>query len=184
MLLKKLNALLGLLTAASLLGHAGTMGVSLWTGWYDFVLCKTLAKSTALLMFLHAVVSIGILFFHHDGGEMKYGRLNRSTALQRDTALAMLALIHVHTKAYAHMATGTALTAGQTAVFCVTELLYFAAVLTHTAVSLSKAAVTLGLIRSGETVKRADRAVWALCGLAMLVLSGGMLSFFLGGVTG
>lgn len=182
--LKKINALLGLLTAASLTGHAGTMGVSLWTGWYNFSLCKSLAKSTVLFMFLHAVVSIGILFFHHDGGQMKYGRLNRSTALQRDTAIAILVLIHVHTKAYAHMTTGAVLSTGQTAMFCVTELLYFAAVMTHTAVSLSKAAVTLGLVRSGEAVKRIDRVVWTLCGLAMLILSGGMLSFFLGDVIG
>ena len=57
MKLKKINAVLGLLIVLSLCGHAGTMGFSLWTGWYSFLLCKSLAKITISLLVLHVFCS-------------------------------------------------------------------------------------------------------------------------------
>ena len=182
MKLKKFNAVLGFLVLLSLCGHAGTMGVSLWTGWYSFFLCKTFAKITVSLLVLHALCSLCLFFFVHDGAELAYPKYNASTILQRVSALLVLVLLHIHMKAYAHMATGTALSAGQTAFFCVTELLFFASVLTHIAVSVSKGVITLGLTTSAKAVSVIDRITYIVCGLAMLAVSGGMLSFFMGGL--
>ena len=115
MKLKKINAVLGLLIVLSLCGHAGTMGFSLWTGWYSFLLCKSLAKITISLLVLHVFCSLCLFFFVHDGAGLKYSKCNVSTILQRISALLILGLLHIHMKAYAHMATGTVLGTGQTA---------------------------------------------------------------------
>lgn len=181
---KKINAVLALLTLAALIGHAGTMGVSLWTGWYDYALCKALARGTVTLMTAHALLSIAVFFFCHDGAQTQYGGANRGTIIQRGSAIALLVLIHIHTRAYAHMATGVPLSVGQTVFFSAAELLYFAAIWSHVAVSVSRAAVTLGIARSARAVGRIDRAAWVVCGISMLLLSGGMLAFFWGGAIG
>ena len=114
---------LGLLIVLSLCGHAGTMGFSLWTGWYSFLLCKSLAKITISLLVLHVFCSLCLFFFVHDGAGLKYSKCNVSTILQRISALLILGLLHIHMKAYAHMATGTVLGTGQTAFLCVTEIM-------------------------------------------------------------
>lgn len=182
MKLKRINAVLGLLIVLSLCGHAGTMIFSLWTGWYSFVICKLLAKTTVSLLVLHVFCSLCLFFFVHDGTELKYKKYNISTALQRISALAILVLLHVHMKAYSHMATGTVLNGCQTAFFCVTELLFFASVMTHIAVSISKAVISLGLTESADMVYIIDKISYVVCALVMLAASGGMLSFFLGGL--
>lgn len=179
MKLKKLNAVVGLLIVLALCGHAGTMGYSLWTGWYHFAACKTLAKIAVYLAAVHVVVTCTEFFFCHDGSGFHYKNGNFSTILQRITAIAMLVLLHVHMKAYAHVVTGQVLATGQTVFFCITELLFFASVFTHAAVSVSKAIITLGLVSSPRTIAIIDRICYVIGACAMLSVSGGMLSFFL-----
>ena len=179
MKLKKFNAVVGLLIVLSLCGHAGTMGYSLWTGWYNYPVCKMLAKITVFLAATHVVVTLIEFFFFHDGSGFQYKKYNRATILQRVTAITMLVLLHVHIKAYAHVVTGAVLTTAQTAFFCMTELLFFASALTHAAVSVSKAVTTLGLASSPRTIAVIDRIGYVIGACAMLAVSGGMLSFFL-----
>lgn len=182
MKLKKINAVLGLLIVLSLCGHAGTMGFSLWTGWYSFLLCKSLAKITISLLVLHVFCSLCLFFFVHDGAGLKYSKCNVSTILQRISALLILGLLHIHMRAYAHMATKTVLGTGQTAFFCVTEIMFFASVLTHVAVSVSKGFITLGLTTSVKAISVIDMISYIICALTMIAVSGGMLSFFIGGL--
>lgn len=182
MKLKKLNSILGILLILALLGHAATMGYSLWTGWYNFPLCKMLARATAALAAAHGFLSILIMFTAHDGGNFRYKKLNRATLIQRISAVMILVFLHSHIKAYAHMATHAQLTTGQSIFFMVTELLFFAAVMSHTAVSVSKAAITLGLVDSPSKIKMIDKAAYILCAAIMAFIAGGMLSFFIGGL--
>ena len=51
--LKKINAAAAFLVILSLCGHAGTMCVSLWTGWYNFLIAKTCAYITVILLAFH-----------------------------------------------------------------------------------------------------------------------------------
>lgn len=178
--LKKVNASMAFLVLLSLCGHAGTMCVSLWTGWYHFIIAKTCAYITVISLAFHVLISLIIFFFIHDGANLKYKKDNKSTLLQRISALAMIVLLHVHMNAYSHMATGEVLTTGKTLFFCLSELLFFAAVMTHVAVSFSKGLITLGIVSSAETIHKIDKAAYIICGLAMLATSGGMLSFFIG----
>ncbi|MGN0421672.1 MAG: hypothetical protein ACI4EY_02940 [Lachnospiraceae bacterium] len=179
MKLKKVNAAIGLLIVLALGGHAGTMGYSLWTGWYSYVVCKMLARLTVSLVSVHVILTLVEYFFFHDGSEFKYKNYNWSAILQRATAIAMIVLLHIHMKAYAHVVTGVVLTTGQTVFFCVEELLFFAAVLSHAAVSVSKGVITLGLVSTPRAILVIDRICYVSGAFAMLAVAGGMLSFFL-----
>ena len=179
--LKKINAAAAFLVILSLLGHAGTMTFSLWTGWYNFMIAKTFAYVTAGALALHVLISLIIFFFFHDGASLKYKKENKTVIIQRATALLILILLHVHITAYSHMATGETLTVVQTIFYCISESLFFISVASHAAVSVSKGMITLGLISSPKTVRAVDIISYSLCAFIMLAATGGMLSFFIGG---
>ena len=67
----------------------------------------------------------------------------------------------------------------------VTEVLFFAVVLTHIATALTAGFITLGLLESKDVQVRADRAVYAIGALAFAlssysVVSGHAVMFLLG----
>lgn len=179
--LKKTNAAAAFLVLLALCGHAGTMCVSLWTGWYNLIIAKTCATVTVIALAIHVLISLSLFFFFHDGAALRYSRENRTVILQRLSAMAILILLHVHMTAYSHMAAGETLTTAKTLFYCTTELLFFASVMTHVAVSFSKGLVTLGLAASPESVRKADVGAYVVCAAVMIAASGGILSFFLGG---
>lgn len=178
--LKKINAAAAFLVILSLCGHAGTMCVSLWTGWYNFLIAKTCAYITVFLLAFHVLFVLILFFFVHDGANLKYKKENKATILQRASAIVMLVLLYVHTISYSGAATGEILTLGQTVFYCLTELLFFASVMTHVAVSFSKGLITLGLVSSAETIHKIDIAAYIICAVAMAAATGGMLHFYLG----
>ena len=65
MKLKKVNALAGLMTTLLLLCHTGTMTLSLYTGWYNYPVCKTFARLVFLFVSVHISCNLIILFFCH-----------------------------------------------------------------------------------------------------------------------
>lgn len=182
MILKKINAVLGLSIIAALICHGGTMTYSLITYWYNYTICKFFAHAAVVLMILHALMSICIFFFLHDGSSISYSRLNTSTLIQRITAVLMIIFIHFHTTAYAHMATGESLSAGKTVFVLITEYIYIISVFLHTSVSFSKALITLGLISSAKTARRVDKAAYIICGVFTLGALYGITAFFVGGL--
>lgn len=182
MKLKKINAILGLSIIAALLCHAGTMTYSLLTSWYNLTLCKFFAHAAVGIMILHVLTSICIFFFLHDGSDARYSRQNIRTIMQRVTAILMIVFVHFHTSAYAHMATGQTLSQGQAICNCITECIYILSVFVHTAVSFSKAFVTLGWINSSKAAKRLDRIAYAVCGVAALAALFSVIRFFIGDI--
>ena len=60
--------------------------------------------------------------------------------------------------------------------------MFFASVLTHVAVSVSKGFITLGLTASVKSISVIDMISYIICALTMIAVSGGMLSFFIGGL--
>ena len=183
MKLKKVNAAAGLLTALILMCHAGMMCVSLYTGWYNFILCKSFAHMTESLLIIHAACSLIIMFFYNDGTSVAlYRKDNKSLIIQRASALLMIVLIHMHTVAYAHMATGEILTTSKAIRLWVFEIIYIVTVMTHFAVSFSKAFVTLGLISSQKKFCIMQKIVYAVCTVAAIAAAGGVTVFFIGGL--
>ena len=182
MILKKTNSAASLAAILSAFGHIGVMSWSLWTGWYDYNICKGFARTTAALFILHILLSIIIFFFKQDPSDMKYGRLNKGTIIQRITAIVMIILIHFHTSAYSHVVTGEVLSAGMTALRIITEILFFGAVLWHIGVSCPKAFITLGIARSEKGIKVIGVISCIICGLLFLAAGGGAVSFYLKGI--
>lgn len=182
MRLKKLNAVTALAVIISLIGHIGVMTYSLWTGWYNYIICKTFPHIAIALMIVHVLLSIIIFFFYNDGSEVKYKNLNIGTVLQRATAIIIMILIHFHMKAYAHVVTGEVLSAGMTAFRIVTELLFFSAVLVHIAVSFGKAFITLGIGSSGKAIQNITRIAFVICAVILLAAGSGAVVFYLKGI--
>lgn len=183
MKLKKINAVLGLLTTLSLFAHAGIMSISLHTGWYQYTLCKGFARLTLSLMILHIVCSLAILFFYHDGSEaVLYKKANVRLILQRASALCLMIFLHVHRKAYGHMATGETLSTGMAVFFMISEIIYICLVMIHISMSFSKAFITLGIVSSTNQVAVIDRIIWGVCIVLLLVAGIGVAAFFTGGI--
>ena len=182
MTLKKINAAVALAVILSALCHISVMTYSLWTGWYNYKICKTLPRITMTFLLVHILLSIIIFFFCHDRADVKYKRLNMGTAVQRITAIIMMIFLHFHMNAYAHVAAGESLSAGMTVFRIVTELIFFAAVLSHIAVSFSKAFITLGIAPSENAVRNISRASYIICAAFMLAAGSGAVVFYVKGI--
>ena len=182
MKLKKINAITALAVILSALAHIGVMTYSLWTGWYNYRICKMLPRTALTFLLIHILLSIVIFFFSHDGADVKYKRLNTGTTVQRITAIIMMIFIHFHTNAYAHVAAGKSLTAGMTIFRIITELIFFTSVLSHTAVSLGKAFITLGIASSERSVQNISRAAYVICAAVLLAAASGAVVFYVKGI--
>ena len=182
MVLKKINATAALLTMLVAYCHIGIMSYSLWTGWYNLKICKGFAWATASMFIAHALLSIIIFFFKHDNASVKYKKCNVGVIIQRVTAIAMLILIHLHTSAYAHVATGTTLSVGMVVFRIITEILFFGSVLVHMGDSCPKALITLGILPNERAFKVVAYVSCIACGLLFLVASSGVISFYVKGL--
>lgn len=61
--MKKVNAVTTWIVTICLILHLLIMSYSMLTGWYNFVLCKTLAYATAISISCHILFTLIIFFF-------------------------------------------------------------------------------------------------------------------------
>ena len=178
MILKKGSAGAALLGCLCLAGHMGTMTFSLFTGWYRLDLCKNLAHLTLCFISIHALLSICSIFFCHEGASAAYKKMNYRWILQRASAILIVLLIHVHTKAYSHMATGVPLSGGWSLLYCLSEVLYIAFVAIHVGLSFSRALLTFGWVQSGRIIRYIDIGAGIVCGAAGICAATAVIRFF------
>ncbi len=177
-MIKKLNALCSWILTAILLAHLLTMSYSMWTGWYDFNLCKALANGTAAVTAIHIAVSLFILFFMNDGADLRrYRKNNKRVIIQRASGLVIIAILHLHVKAFGFIASGEALTASDKAFILVTELIFFAAIFMHLCVSFSRSLITFGLLRRDLSEKRIDTVAKIICVILMIITAAALIKF-------
>jgi len=178
--MKKINAVWGWLAIIALLAHLGTMTYSLLTGWYDFVICKTMAYATAITVGGHVVFAMIVVMFLHDGSNVGgYAKLNKRTILQRASGIAILVLLVAHVRSFGFIVAGEPLSDLTKLFIIVTEVLFFAAICTHLATSFSKSLITWGLIRKETTEKRVDLAAEIVCAILFIVPSFALVRFVL-----
>ena len=170
--LRKMNAVLSLIVTVLLMEHAIFYSVWMLT---RGGIAKTGGPTPLLLvvlMVLHAVLSLLMAVLAHKGTEKHthktYVKLNVKTMIQRMSGLAMLLLLALHIiGANNHF---------QPKFFhAVAHPLFFAAVLAHTAVSGSKAFITLG-VGNVSFVKILDKLLAVVCGVTFLA---GVVGFYL-----
>ena len=177
-MIKKLNAVCSWILTAFLIAHLATMSYSMWTGWYDFNLCKAMAHGTAFIAVIHIAVSLIILFFMNDGTDLRrYKKNNMRVILQRASGLVIIALLHLHVQAFGFIVSGEALSVSDKAFILVTEIAFFAAIFVHLCVSLSRSFITVGLVRSDSAEKKADIAAKIICVVLMIISSAALLKF-------
>lgn len=159
MLLRKINAVLSIICTVLILDHA--MFLSVW------MLSRcSIAKSESfmpiilmILVVAHAIISIIQGVIGHKNAEKRkckeYPKLNVSTIIQRASGILMILLLVLHIVGATNYYQPKILQA-------VLHPLFFAVVLSHVAVSGSKAMITLG-IGDAKLVKVADVVIKIIC---------------------
>ena len=169
--LKKINAALGLLSIAAMLVHIGYTVFAYLAFYYNPTLKLLTAVPFMVLACLHAVCGMLTVFLQSDGTRLDmYPRQNVRTVLQRVSAALMLPLLILHINTFGLLQSSAE--AGQWlwfALLMLSQPLFYATVLIHIAVSVTRGFITLGWLTSTEKQKVIDRVVYILCALAFAV---------------
>ena len=185
MKLKKVNAVLALLSTLALFLHMGYNAWSYLTFYYNPTLKNLTSWPLMVLTCAHAVCGMCTVFLMGDGTRMgAYGKLNKKTVIQRVTAALIFPLLIVHMNTF-NLLQSSAVN-GQWWLFAVlilVQLAFYAVITMHTAVSFSKALITLGMLGDINKQKAIDRVFGIICTALLLVTSfavvKGQLAMFL-----
>ena len=185
--MKKANAAIGLLSALFIIVHIGYNAFSFLTLYYNPTLQMAVSLPFVVLVCVHAVLGMLTLFLSSDGTRLDdYPKQNRRIILKRVSAALIFPLLIVHVNSFGLMQQNAqAGNAPLVVLLIVTEVLFFAVVLTHIATSLTAGFITLGLVESKEAQVLMDRVVYVIGAMAFAVssysvVSGQVVMFLLG----
>lgn len=177
-MIKKWNAVCSWVITLFLLGHLFTMSYSMLTGWYNYDVCKLLARGTAVVVVIHVILCIVSFYSMRDAIRIKrYQRENWRLIAQRVSGIIILVLLYPHTRAFRFIVSGTSLSGGAKFVLLLTEILFFGAIFLHLGVSFSRSMLTLGLLRDDKMEQTVDRATWIICGILMILTTVALVRF-------
>jgi hypothetical protein len=164
MRLKKINATLGLLSILLILLHIGYGVFCYLTFYYNPVLKLVFAYPFMVCVCLHAICGMLIVFTMKDGSRADlYPKQNMRTILQRASAALIFPLLILHINTFSLMQASAE--HGHTlyiVLLILAEILFFAVVITHVAVSLTNGLITLGWLTDRELQKSIDKAVYVI----------------------
>ena len=172
MLLRKINAVLSLVSTILILVHA--IFYSVW-----MLLRAGIAKMSVypsqilvVLMMAHAIISIVLAILGHKGAEKRecnsYPKMNVATLVQRISGILIILLLGLHIAGSLNHFQPKILHA-------ILHPLFFVIVLAHVAVSTSKAFITLG-IGNAKAIKIIDIVAKVIC---VLTIIAGIIGFYL-----
>ena len=172
MILRKINAALSLFTTVLLMDHAIFFSVWMLSRCSIEKSADFMPRILAVLMVLHAILSIILLIKNHKGAEKnkhkKYSVLNIETYVQRITGVLIILMMGIHIAGAANHFQPKILHA-------ILHPLFFAVALAHCAVSVDKAFVTLG-IGSAKFIRVVNVAMKIIC---CATLVAGVIGFYL-----
>lgn len=171
MKLKKISAAAGLLASVFMLVHIGYTVFAYLAFYYNPFLKVLTAVPFMVLTCVHAVCAMLSVFLQADGTRLNlYPKLNRRTVLQRVSAALILPLLILHINTYEMLrASAESGRWVRFALLLLSQVLFYAVVMTHIAVSASRGLITLGWLASPEKQKKIDRAVYILCAVAFVI---------------
>ena len=169
MFLKKTNAYLSIIIMGLLVVHAGYESVSFVLMYYNPLLSKITGYLTAGTVTAHAVISMICLFVLHDNKSINYIKLNLRTVIQRICAIIMVVLLPVHIFAFDLL--GISIGGYGYIMTEAAQVLFYAAVFTHIAVSFEKSLITLGRLEKEATRERLNMLVAVVC-LLLFIITG------------
>ena len=165
MVLRKINAGISLLATVLLLNHAISLSVwmlsggsiALSPGIWPWILVGT--------MVIHAMISIDLAISAHADEQAhkgkSYPKMNVQTIVQRVSGVLMIVFAALHIAGAAGYMKPPKL------VHSIVPPLFFTLVLSHIAVSASKALITLG-IGNAKVFKVADIVIKVICGATLI----------------
>ena len=184
MRLKKANAVLGLLSVPAVLLHIGFTAYCYLTMSYLPQLKTLFSLPFMVLVCLHAVCGMASVFLLGDGTRLGlYPKQNRGTVIQRLSAALIFPLLFLHLRTFDLLKSTSG--AGQWFPFILlilSEILFYGTVTAHTAVSFSKALITLGWLSSREKQKTLSRLACILGAVlflaaAVIIIRGQLVMF-------
>lgn len=142
--IKKWNARLSLLTVVLFLIHEGYQLYAYTAMYYNPVLSKVTGYALTGAMALHVILSMMSVFILHDAKKVTYKKLNIKTVLQRVSGVLIVLLLPLHIFSFGILKSsvggiGYILTE-------IAQILFYAALLCHIALSFSNSLVTLGYL--------------------------------------
>lgn len=165
MLLRKINAVLSLISTLLLLNHAVYIALYIFSNGRILNPLHSAVWGLVGVMALHAFISIDLaISAHMEAGKQKgksYPKKNISTVLQRISGMLLIPLVALH------IAGATGAMTPPKLVHSILPPLFFFVALAHTALSASKALVTLG-IGSARFVRVADIVIKVFCALTLI----------------
>ena len=160
MILRKINAILSLLTTFMLMDHAIFHAAWMLSGCTIAKDANSMPRILVLLVAIHAIISIVLAILGHKGAEKRkckgYANMNRVTYIQRASGISLILLTFLHIAGTVGILTPPQL------VHAILPPVFFAITLMHAAISTSKAFVTLG-IGNAKIIKVFDIAMKCLC---------------------
>lgn len=176
MILRKINAILGLATTVLLMGHAISHAVWMISRVSIIDMPKSAPWIMTGLMVIHAIISIILAILAHKGTDehecKNYPKMNKATIFQRASGVSLILFTALHIFGAVGFIQPPPL------VYAIILPIFFAIALMHTAISTSKAFITLGI--GGATfIKTIDIAIKVIC-VATLVADVVGLYLYLG----
>ena len=165
MFLRKVNAILSLICTILLLDHA--IFIAAW-----MLSRGSIPKSADFmpwillgLMVIHALISLDLAISAHADTEKRkcknYPKLNSATIAQRISGVLMILFTGLH------VAGATGMMQPPQIVHAIVPPLFFTLALAHTAISTSKAFITLG-IGNAKVVKAAEIIIKVICAATLI----------------
>ena len=169
--MKKINAVLGLLTIVLLIVHAAYNVFCYLTMYYNPVLKQAVSLPLMIAVCLHAVLGMSMVFLNRDGGDLRvYSEYNKETILQRISAALILPILFIHIKTFALMSSSAESGAKLPVILLIlVEILFFGIVFTHISISFSRALITLGLLSDIDKKRRLDKFMYIFCALLFAI---------------
>lgn len=169
--IRKVNAVLGLLSAATLLVHVAYTVYAYLAFYFNPVLKLWTAIPFMVVTCLHSICGMTAVFMQTDGTSLHmYPGHNLGTVLQRLSAALILPLLILHINTYELLRVSA--DSGRWFFFALLmagQPLFYATVLTHITTSLSKALITLGWLSSRKTQRKLDWVLYMLGAVVFVV---------------
>ncbi len=184
MKLKKINAVVALITVVLLIGHIVYNTFCYLTMYYNPMLKQIFSVPLMIAVCIHAVLGMMSVFILSDGANLsQYPKLNRKTILQRASAALIFPLLILHINGFIFLSAA----AGSRNMFLffaiqAVNVIFYFDIMIHVALSVSRALITLGILGSREVQEKIDNfcliAGCVIVVVAAFIIIKGQISIF------
>lgn len=168
MKLKKINAILAVVSTVAMLVHIGYTDFAYLTMYYNPFLKRLTSLPFMIATCLHAVCGMSAVFMQSDGTRLDlYPEQNKKTIVQRLSAALIFPLLLLHINTFDLLK--NCAESGNTVCFVlllISQPIFYGVIFAHTSVSFSRSLITLGILSSRERQKTIDR----IAGISSVVL--------------